>query len=360
MIDVEKIVEKAYKNNKKIDLDEILNFELSDEEFEILISALKKSGIKILETVDDVHSSFENDEDEVEETVKMYLKEIGKIPLLTPEEEEELATRVLNGDDKAKEKLINANLRLVVSISKKHIKKGVRFEDIIQEGNIGLMRAVEKFDVTKGFKFSTYATWWIKQAITRSYANDSRIIRLPVHLNKTMNEIRRYENDFVVKNHREPTAKEISEALGYSVEKIRELKNFENDVVSLESPVGTIESQDSMLIDYIASEENIEDDVVNKIAFEKLFERICNILDSTLSMRDAKMIKLRYGLIDGKSKTLDEVGKEFNLTRERVRQLEKKALIKVRKKIEKDIKDFEDLELNDEVILNIHKYINKK
>ena len=321
MINIEKIIEKAYKNNKKIQMEEILKLDLKDEELEVVIESLKVAGIEI----------EEEKEEEIEikitdDAVKDYLKQIGRFPLLTPEEEQEIGRRILKGDEKAKQELINSNLRLVVSVAKRYASKGMGFEDLLQEGNLGLIKAVDKFDVEKGFKFSTYATWWIRQAMTRAIADQSRTIRIPVHANEAINSIKRFQNKYSFENGVEPTDEEISEALGYTVEKIREYKKAAQDVISLETPVGVAEDQDSTLMEFIADEENIEENVVQKI----IFERVHKIVEARLTEREAKVIMYRFGLIDGRVWTLEEVGEVFDVTRERIRQIEAKALRKLR------------------------------
>ena len=321
MINVEKIIEKAYKNNKKIEIEEILKLDLKDEELEVVIESLKVAGIEI----------EEEKEEEIEinitdDAVKDYLKQIGKFPLLSPEEEQEIGKRILNGDKKAKQTLTNSNLRLVVSVAKRYVSKGMSFEDLLQEGILGLIKAVDKFDVEKGFKFSTYATWWIRQAVTRAIADHSRTIRIPVHANEVINSIKKYETTYETKTGIEPTEQEISESLGYSIEKIREYKRAAQDVISLETPVGVAEDQDSTLMEFIADEENIEENVIQKMSFE----RIQDVVRVRLTEREAKVIMLRFGLIDGEIKTLEEVGAIFNVTRERIRQIEAKALRKLR------------------------------
>lgn len=325
MINIEKIIEKAYKNNKKIKMEEIVNLGLNDEELEIVIESLKVSGIEVEEEKVEIDIK-EIDVKVSDDTVKDYLKQIGKFELLSPEEEQELGKRILKGDEKAKKDLINSNLRLVVSIAKRYINKGISFEDLLQEGNLGLIKAVEKFNIEKGFKFSTYATWWIRQAISRSIADHSRTIRIPVHANEVINSMKKFENKFVFENGIEPTDKEISESLGYSLEKIREYKKAAQDVISLETPVGVGEDHESTLMEFIADEVNIEDNVMNKLTFE----RIHKVVESRLTEREAKIIMFRFGLIDGRVWTLEEVGEVFQVTRERIRQIEAKALRKLR------------------------------
>lgn len=261
----------------------------------------------------------------VDDPVRMYLKEIGKVPLLTAEEEVELAKRMEAGDDYAKQKLCEANLRLVVSIAKKYVGRGMLFLDLIQEGNLGLIKAVDKFDYTKGYKFSTYATWWIRQAITRSIADQARTIRIPVHMVETINKLIRVSRQLLQENGREPTPDEIAEEMGITVEKVREILKIAQEPVSLETPIG--EEEDSHLGDFIPDEDAPAP--AEAAAFSMLKEQLVDVL-STLTEREQKVLKLRFGLEDGRARTLEEVGKEFDVTRERIRQIEAKALRKLR------------------------------
>ena len=261
----------------------------------------------------------------VDDPVRMYLKEIGKVPLLTAEEEVELAMRMEAGDDYAKQKLCEANLRLVVSIAKKYVGRGMLFLDLIQEGNLGLIKAVDKFDYTKGYKFSTYATWWIRQAITRSIADQARTIRIPVHMVETINKLIRVSRQLLQENGREPTPDEIAEEMGITVEKVREILKIAQEPVSLETPIG--EEEDSHLGDFIPDEDAPAP--AEAAAFSMLKEQLVDVL-STLTEREQKVLKLRFGLEDGRARTLEEVGKEFDVTRERIRQIEAKALRKLR------------------------------
>lgn len=261
----------------------------------------------------------------VDDPVRMYLREIGRIPLLTYEEELELAQRILDGDEDAKQKLAESNLRLVVSIAKKYVGRGMLFLDLIQEGNMGLMKAVEKFDYTKGFKFSTYATWWIKQAITRAIADQARTIRIPVHMVETINKLIRTSRHLLQQLGREPTPEEIAAEMEISVERVAEIQKIAQDPVSLETPIG--EEDDSHLGDFIQDEESPAPH--DAASYTMLREQLEEVM-STLTPREAKVLKLRFGLEDGKSRTLEEVGKEFNVTRERIRQIEAKALRKLR------------------------------
>ena len=261
----------------------------------------------------------------INDPVRMYLKEIGQIKLLTMDEELELADRIVNGDEEAKTILAEANLRLVVSIAKKYVGRGMLFLDLIQEGNIGLMKAVEKFDVSKGYKFSTYATWWIRQAITRAIADQARTIRVPVHMVETINKLARIQRQLTLELNREPSEEELAKKMNVSVEKIREIYKISQDPVSLETPIG--EEDDSHLGDFIKDEHNMspEDYTTNEL----LKDEIDDVL-LTLTEREEKVIRLRFGLEDGKARTLEEVGQMFGVTRERIRQIEAKALRKLR------------------------------
>ena len=261
----------------------------------------------------------------VDDPVRMYLREIGKIPLLTFEEELDLAKKILEGDEDAKKKLAESNLRLVVSIAKKYVGRGMLFLDLIQEGNMGLIKAVEKFDYTKGFKFSTYATWWIRQAITRAIADQARTIRIPVHMVETINKLIRTSRHLLQQLGREPTPEEIAEEMEISVEKVAEIQKIAQDPVSLETPIG--EEDDSHLGDFIQDEDSpAPHDAASYTLLKEQLEEVM----STLTPREAKVLKLRFGLEDGKSRTLEEVGSQFNVTRERIRQIEAKALRKLR------------------------------
>ena len=282
-----------------------------------------------------------NDEDltkdvNINDPVRMYLKEIGRISLLTAEEEMELSVRVANGEEDARNILAESNLRLVVSIAKRYVGRGLLFLDLIQEGNIGLMKAVEKFDFGKGYKFSTYATWWIRQAITRALADQARTIRVPVHMVETINKMARIQRQMTLELNREPSDEEIAKKMGISVEKVREVIKISQDPVSLETPIG--EEDDSHLGDFIKDESSLspEEYATNEI----LKEEIKSVL-STLQPREQQVLELRFGLIDGTSYTLEEVGKRFNVTRERIRQIEAKALRKLRHPSRaKKLKDF--------------------
>ena len=261
----------------------------------------------------------------IDDPVRMYLKDIGKIPLLTPDREKHLAEQISLGSKTAKDELIEANLRLVVSIAKRHVGKGMYFLDLIQEGNLGLIKAVEKFDYSKGYKFSTYATWWIRQAITRAIADQARTIRIPVHMVETIHKVSRTARQLLQEFGREPTTDEIAEKLNITAEKVREIMKIAQDPVSLETPIG--EEEDSHLGDFV--EDNESPAPSDSASYSLLREQLCNILH-TLTPREEQVIKLRFGLEDGRPRTLEEVGKQFQITRERIRQIEAKALRKLR------------------------------
>jgi len=271
-----------------------------------------------------------------DDPVRMYLKEIGKVPLLTPEEEIALATRMAEGDESAKHRMTEANLRLVVSIAKRYVGRGMLFLDLIQEGNLGLIKAVEKFDYTKGYKFSTYATWWIRQAITRAIADQARTIRIPVHMVETINKTIRVSRQLLQELGHDPSADEIAEVMDMPVEKVRDILKIAQEPVSLETPIG--EEEDSHLGDFIPDEDASEPS--EAASFSLLREQLEEVLD-TLAPREKKVLELRFGIIDGRTRTLEEVGKEFNVTRERIRQIEAKALRKLRHPSRsKKLKDF--------------------
>ncbi len=272
----------------------------------------------------------------IDDPVKVYLKEIGRVALLSPEEEIDLATRMANGDAYARKRLSEANLRLVVSIAKRYVGRGMQFLDLIQEGNLGLIKAVEKFDHTKGFKFSTYATWWIRQAITRAIADQARTIRIPVHMVETINKVKKVSSQLLHKNGHEPTAEEIAIELEMPVDKVREIMRVAQEPVSLETPIG--EEEDSHLGDFIPDDDA---PAPSEVASHTLLKEQLGDVLSTLTPREEKVLKLRFGLEDGRSRTLEEVGKEFNVTRERIRQIEAKALRKLRHPSRsKRLKDF--------------------
>ena len=298
-----------------LDLDDDLDSELEDE---------KKSGV-IIKATGEIEVSDSAKNIPTDDPVRMYFKEIGKVPLLSAEEERDLAIRIEQGDEEAKKKLCESNLRLVVSIARRYLNRGLSFLDLIQEGNLGLIKAVEKFDYTKGYKFSTYATWWIRQAITRSIADQARTIRIPVHMVETINKLIRISRQLLQEYGREPTSEEIAREMGISVEKVREIKKISQDPVSLETPIG--EEEDSHLGDFIPDEDIPSP--VDAAAYSMLQKQLREVLD-TLAEREKKVLILRFGLDDGRPRTLEEVGKEFNVTRERIRQIEAKALRKLR------------------------------
>ena len=271
-----------------------------------------------------------------DDPVRMYLKEIGKVPLLTPEEEVDLATRMADGDEVAKQRMTEANLRLVVSIAKRYVGRGMLFLDLIQEGNLGLIKAVEKFDYTKGYKFSTYATWWIRQAITRAIADQARTIRIPVHMVETINKTIRVSRQLLQELGHDPTAEEIAAEMDMPIDKVRDILKIAQEPVSLETPIG--EEEDSHLGDFIPDEDASEP--AEAASFSLLREQLEEVLD-TLAPREKKVLELRFGIVDGRTRTLEEVGKEFNVTRERIRQIEAKALRKLRHPSRsKKLKDF--------------------
>ena len=338
---VQKIIEKA-KENGKITYAELAT-ELDDtnpEEIDKVFDAFEDLGVDLNDDLDEPDiEDLENVEEikledmdvsniegvSVDDPVRMYLREIGKIPLLTYEEEAELAQKIVEGDEEAKQKLAESNLRLVVSIAKKYVGRGMLFLDLIQEGNMGLIKAVEKFDYNKGFKFSTYATWWIRQAITRAIADQARTIRIPVHMVETINKLIRTSRQLLQQNGREPTPEEIAKEMEISVDKVMEIQKIAQDPVSLETPIG--EEDDSHLGDFIQDEDSPapQDSAAHTLLREQLEE----VMD-TLTPREAMVLKLRFGLEDGKARTLEEVGKQFDVTRERIRQIEAKALRKLR------------------------------
>ncbi|MCI7083136.1 MAG: RNA polymerase sigma factor RpoD [Tenericutes bacterium] len=284
--------------------------------------------------IDDVPD--ESKDMSVNDNVRMYLKEIGKISLLSLEEEQELSKRVAEGDEQAKNILAESNLRLVVSIAKRYVGRGLLFLDLIQEGNIGLMKAVEKFDYDKGYKFSTYATWWIRQAITRALADQARTIRVPVHMVETINKMARIERQMTLELNREPTDQELAKKMGLSADKIVEIRKISQDPVSLETPIG--EEDDSHLGDFLADERTMSPEEF--ATYEILKDELREVLD-TLTVREKEVLELRFGLFDGSSHTLEEVGKQFKVTRERIRQIEAKALRKLRHPSRaKKLKDF--------------------
>ena len=314
--------------------------DLTPEQNAEIYRYLEQNGIKIVDTFEKDNSAlYRNIGDvAVDDPVKMYLKDIGKVPLLTSDEEAELAKRMLEGDEEAKQKLSEANLRLVVSIAKRYVGRGMLFLDLIQEGNLGLMKAVEKFDYTKGFKFSTYATWWIRQAITRAIADQARTIRIPVHMVETINRQVRAQRTLLQELGREPTPEEIADYMGITPEKVVEIQKIAQDPVSLETPIG--EEEDSHLVDFI---EDTKAAPPSDVAAQAMLrEQLIQALHK-LTPREEKVIRLRYGLDDGKQRTLEEVGREFNVTRERIRQIEAKALRKLRNPTKsKKLRDYLD------------------
>lgn len=300
---------------------------LQPDETSLVFEILKQEGVEIQEDSEEVVKDivFDNIEATTDDSVKMYLKDIGQVPLLRADEEIELAKRMSEGDVDAKNRLSEANLRLVVSIAKRYVGRGMQFLDLIQEGNLGLMKAVEKFDYTKGFKFSTYATWWIKQSITRAIADQARTIRIPVHMVETINKTGRVSRQLLQTLGREPTTAEIAEKMSLTEEKVIEIQKIAQDPVSLEKPIG--EEEDSHLGDFI--EDNTSASPAEKAETRMLKEHLLEVL-STLTPRENEVIRKRYGLDDSRPKTLEEVGREFNVTRERIRQIEAKALRKLR------------------------------
>ncbi|MBS4958253.1 MAG: RNA polymerase sigma factor RpoD [Clostridium celatum] len=344
---VKNLLDKGKKNGvltyQEI-LDEVENIDLSPEQIEKIYEVLESMGIEVQGVSNDIDIVEEEIDLSVPEgiaiddPVRMYLKEIGKVPLLSSEEEMELAKQIEEGSQYAKKKLAEANLRLVVSIAKRYVGRGMLFLDLIQEGNLGLIKAVEKFDFRKGFKFSTYATWWIRQAITRAIADQARTIRIPVHMVETINKLIRVQRQLLQELGRDPFPEEISKVMDLPVEKVREIQKIAQEPVSLETPIG--EEEDSHLGDFIP-----DDDApapAEAAAFTMLKEQLINVLD-TLTPREEKVLRLRFGLDDGRARTLEEVGKEFNVTRERIRQIEAKALRKLRHPSRsKKLKDYLD------------------
>ncbi|NLO82689.1 MAG: RNA polymerase sigma factor RpoD [Clostridiales bacterium] len=326
-------------------MDVLEEVELEPEQIERIYDTLESLGIDVLDDTAVEEASADTDLDlsvpegvSIDDPVRMYLKEIGKVPLLTAEEEIELAKRMEQGDEEAKRKLAEANLRLVVSIAKRYVGRGMLFLDLIQEGNLGLIKAVEKFDYRKGYKFSTYATWWIRQAITRAIADQARTIRIPVHMVETINKLIRVSRQLLQEYGREPQPEEIAKEMGISEEKVREIMKIAQEPISLETPIG--EEEDSHLGDFIPDEDAPAP--AEAAAFNLLKEQLMEVLD-TLTPREEKVLRLRFGLDDGRARTLEEVGREFNVTRERIRQIEAKALRKLRHPSRsKKLKDFLD------------------
>lgn len=361
---VKKLISKGKKSGiltyKEV-MDTLEEIDLNSDEVDEIYQKLEDKGIEIMGDKDDdilldddLDDSLESEEDDnlskkakkddlsvpkginVDDPVRMYLKEIGKISLLTAEEEVDLAKKMEAGDEQAKKKLAEANLRLVVSIAKRYVGRGMLFLDLIQEGNLGLMKAVEKFEYRKGFKFSTYATWWIRQAITRAIADQARTIRIPVHMVETINKLVRVQRQLVQELGRDPTPEEIAKDMDLEVEKVRDIMKIAQEPVSLETPIG--EEEDSHLGDFIPDEEVLAP--ADAATFTMLREQLIDVLD-TLTPREQKVLRLRFGLDDGRARTLEEVGKEFEVTRERIRQIEAKALRKLRHPSRsKKLKDF--------------------
>ena len=345
MVIVKNLIEKGKKNGT-LTYKEIMD-DLGPEQIEKIYEVLESMGIEVQGDMNEVSGVEEEELDldlsipegvAIDDPVRMYLKEIGKVPLLSSEEEIELAQKIEEGSQYAKKKLAEANLRLVVSIAKRYVGRGMLFLDLIQEGNLGLIKAVEKFDYRKGYKFSTYATWWIRQAITRAIADQARTIRIPVHMVETINKLIRVQRQLLQELGRDPFPEEISKVMDLPVEKVREIQKIAQEPVSLETPIG--EEEDSHLGDFIP-----DDDApapAEAAAFTMLKEQLINVLD-TLTPREEKVLRLRFGLDDGRARTLEEVGKEFNVTRERIRQIEAKALRKLRHPSRsKKLKDYLD------------------
>ncbi|ADC91230.1 RNA polymerase sigma factor RpoD [Mageeibacillus indolicus UPII9-5] len=342
---VNDLVKIAKSNNNKINGQDILSkleaIDFDLEASDTIFEQLKQNGVEIIEdaTVDeDLNIDDSSDVMNVDDPVRMYLKEIGKVPLLNAEEEKDLARAMKEGSQEAKDRLCEANLRLVVSIAKRYVGRGMQFLDLIQEGNLGLIKAVDKFDYEKGFKFSTYATWWIRQAITRAIADQARTIRIPVHMVETINKLIRVQRQLLQELGREPEVEELAQEMGISPEKVREIQKISQEPVSLEKPIG--EEEDSHLGDFIPDDD--APSPADQAAFTLLKEQLLEIL-SGLTPREEKVLRLRFGLDDGRSRTLEEVGREFNVTRERIRQIEAKALRKMRHPSRsKKLKDYLD------------------
>lgn len=350
---------RNYKKQKQIEYDELTTkiakpFELNADGIDNLLQNIEDAGISVvdengdpdpraLKATEKLSQSAMKDTSaptgvKINDPVRMYLKEIGRVNLLTADEEVQLALRIEKGDEVAKQELAEANLRLVVSIAKRYVGRGMQFLDLIQEGNMGLMKAVEKFDYQKGFKFSTYATWWIRQAITRAIADQARTIRIPVHMVETINKLTRVSRLLLQKFGREPTPAEIAEEMHITEERVREIQKIAQDPVSLETPIG--EEEDSHLGDFIEDESTVTPS--DSVSTTMLKETLLSVLN-TLTPREEKVLRLRYGVDDGRPRTLEEVGREFNVTRERIRQIEAKALRKLRHPSRsKHLKDFLD------------------
>jgi len=350
---IQELVEFGKKQNKLTSTEinkflEEVGFDL--EQVEKLYEVIESNNIEVIDVaeeeeevlteknVEKFEKSLSAEGVSIDDPVKVYLKEIGSFPLLTLEEEVELAERILQNDELAKKKLAEANLRLVVSIAKRYVGRGMLFLDLIQEGNLGLIKAVEKFDHTKGFKFSTYATWWIRQAITRAIADQARTIRIPVHMVETINKVKKVQSQLLHKNGQEPSVEDLAEELDMSQEKVREILKVAQEPISLESPIG--EEEDSHLGDFIPDSDA---PIPEEAATHALLKEQLGEVLATLTPREAKVLSLRFGIEDGRPRTLEEVGKEFNVTRERIRQIEAKALRKLRHPSRsKKLKDFLD------------------
>lgn len=355
---IEKAKQKGTLSNTEIML-ALGNSDYDIDQIDKLYEALEGLGIDVTEYFNDdndkIDEDIENDLESfesaenmdqilsqkglaIDDPVKMYLKEIGKVPLLTPEREAELSKRMSEGDEKAKQELVEANLRLVVSIAKRYLGKGLFFLDLIQEGNLGLMKAVSKFDYTKGYKFSTYATWWIRQAITRAIADQARTIRIPVHMVETIHKVTKVQRQMLQECGRDVSADEIAKEMNMSSDKVREIIKIAQDPISLETPVG--EEEDSYIGDFI--EDDTSPAPADAASYTLLREQLCEVLH-TLTPREEQVLKLRFGLEDGRTRTLEEVGQQFNITRERIRQIEAKALRKLRHPSRsKKLKDYLD------------------
>ena len=344
--DMSDLIEKgkskgSLTNNDIMEMIDFTDYDI--DQIEKLYETLENNGIEVtsyinpaeldeleedleqLDTPEEMEKVLAQEGLAIDDPVRMYLKEIGKVPLLDADRELLLAQRMSDGDEVAKQQLVEANLRLVVSIAKRYVGKGMFFLDLIQEGNLGLMKAVEKFDYTKGYKFSTYATWWIRQAITRAIADQARTIRIPVHMVETIHKVSRVSRQLLQERGKEATAEEIAEVIGMNAEKVREIMKIAQDPVSLETPIG--EEEDSHLGDFIPDDDSPAP--ADAASYALLREQLCEVLH-TLTPREEHVLKLRFGLDDGRSRTLEEVGKEFNITRERIRQIEAKALRKLR------------------------------
>ena len=346
---IKELVEKGRKKGmltyKEIN-ESLEEMEIEPEQIEKIYESIENMGIEVIEDMDEALKQIDTNEEEidlslpeginVDDHVRMYLKEIGKVPLLSPEEEVTLAQKMVDGDEEAKMRLTEANLRLVVSIAKRYVGRGMLFLDLFQEGNLGLIKAVEKFDYSKGFKFSTYATWWIRQAITRAIADQARTIRVPVHMVETINKLIRVSRQLLQELGRDPLPEEIAREMNMSIDKVREIMKIAQEPVSLETPIG--EEEDSHLGDFIPDDDAPAPSEM--ASFTLLKEQLMDVLD-TLTSREEKVLRLRFGLDDGRPRTLEEVGKVFDVTRERIRQIEAKALRKLRHPSRsKKLKDF--------------------